>query len=97
MLATVYVSTQSTVQLNNNHIFHDGELAVMLRWFFNELVPQDLTNNYWGTTDADSIAMWIQDINDDSSIHSAANYLPIADGPVPTESTSWGAVKAMFR
>jgi len=91
------VSTQSTVQLNNNHILRSGALPVELRWFFNALVNQDLTGNYWGSTDADSIAMWIQDVNDDPAIHSVVDYLPIAGGQVSTEPESWGSVKSMFR
>ena len=64
---------------------------------FSELVHQDLANNYWGTTSIDTISMWIQDVNDDSAIHSVADFLPIADAPVPVESRSWGDVKSMFR
>ena len=96
-LATIYVSTASTVQLNGNHILKDGTLAVELRWFFNSLVTQDMTNNYWGTTDVDSIASWIQDVNDDPAIHSIVDFEPIAEEPLPTERSSWGSLKALFR
>jgi len=96
-MATIIVTTASTVHLNQNHIFHAGALAVELRWFFDALVEQDFTGNYWGSTDTDSIAMWIQDVNDDPAIHSVANILPIADGPVPREKKPLGSVKSMFR
>ncbi len=69
----------------------------MLRWFLNSNVTQDLTNNYWGTTDIALIESWIHDINDDSSIHSVVDFLPIADGPVPTEKRTLGDLKAMYR
>ncbi|MCA9233156.1 MAG: right-handed parallel beta-helix repeat-containing protein [Planctomycetales bacterium] len=96
-VATIVVTTASTVQLNQNHIFHSGTRAVELRWFVNQLVEQDLTENFWGTTDTDSIAMWIQDINDDPAIHSIANIQPIASGPVSSKEKSFGSVKSLFR
>lgn len=96
-LGTIYISTQSTVQLNDNHIFREGEYAVFTRWFFNDVVVQDLTNNYWGTTDPDLIDEWIHDQNDDPSVNTLVDYLPLADGPVPTDSATLGGIKAMFR
>ncbi len=96
-VATIYVSSESTVQLHDNHILKSSDLAVKLQWFFNAQVSQDLAGNFWGTTDTDSIGLWIEDVNDDPAIHSVAVFLPIADGPVPTETRSWGDVKSLYR
>ena len=57
----------------------------------------DFTNNYWGTTNSAVIDAMIQDVNDDPDIHCTVNYSPFAQMAVPTESTSWGDLKAMFR
>jgi len=57
----------------------------------------DFTNNYWGTTDPEYISQWIYDGNDDSDVGMFVVFEPMADGPVQTESTTWGAVKALFR
>jgi len=97
-LAAVYVSTASELQLTGNHILKDGSLAVMARWFLDtQYTRQNLTNNYWGTTDTDSIDAWIQDQNDDPTIHSVVDYLPIAETPLPADRSSLGGVKALFR
>jgi hypothetical protein len=57
----------------------------------------NLENNYWGTTDAALLDQWIYDGNDDEDVDIFIDYLPLADGPVQTESTTWGAVKSLFR
>ncbi len=94
---TLYISSASVVSLNGCHIFKEDNYAVILEYFSYEQIEQDLTGNYWGTTDVDSIAEWIWDGNDDPAIHSTVNYLPIADGPVPTENTTWSDVKTLFK
>jgi hypothetical protein len=55
-----------------------------------------LENNYWGTTDTALLGQWIYDGNDNPDVDIFMDYLPLADGPVQTESTTWGAVKALF-
>ncbi len=96
-VATIFISSASSVSLNGNHILKSGDWAVFLEYFFNEQIEQDLTGNYWGTTDSDSISSWIWDFNDDPSIHSVVNFEPIADEPLPADQKSFGSVKAMFR
>jgi hypothetical protein len=60
-------------------------------------VTYDLTGNYWGTTDEAEIQSWIIDGNDDASIWATVLYSPFAGQSVPTESMTWGDVKALYR
>lgn len=52
----------------------------------------DLRNNYWGTNDESTIRSWIIEGNRQTVLYS-----PFAGQSVPTESTSWGDLKALFR
>jgi len=63
----------------------------------NNAVTHDLRNNYWNTTSEADIQSWIIDHNDDPNIPATVLYLPFVGMPVPTESTSWGDLKASFR
>lgn len=60
-------------------------------------VTYDLTNNFWGTTDEATIRSWIIDYNDDRNIAATVTYSPYAGQSVPTETTTWGDLKATFR
>lgn len=60
-------------------------------------VTHDLRNNYWGTTDEATIRSWILDHEDNPSIAATVLYSPFAGQSVPTEATSWGDLKALFR
>lgn len=57
----------------------------------------DLRNNWWGWPDSTAIPAMIWDGNDDPSIHATVQYMPNLTGPVPTEKTSLGGLKALFR
>jgi len=59
--------------------------------------PLDLRNNYWGTTEPDSIAAWIWDGNDTPDLPVTVQYLPFYDHPVSTERKSLSDMKRMFR
>jgi len=60
-------------------------------------VTHDLSNNYWGTTNEADIQSWILDRNDDPGRGGLVIYSPFASQSVPTEATSWGDLKALFR
>ncbi len=61
----------------------------------------DMTDNYWGTSDPDSIAAWIDDYHDhhpqDAQHRVIVDFVPYLEGPVPVEPTSLGDVKGLFR
>ena len=89
-----------TPRIIRNDIFKDRGRAVILGGY-----PQlpdrfvDMTGNYWGTANPDSISAWIVDGHDIVSpqIHGFVNFQPFSSAPVPTERTSLGGVKALFR
>jgi hypothetical protein len=56
-----------------------------------------MSGNFWGTADSVAIETMIQDHADDLAIPYTVMYAPYANGPVPTESTTWGDLKALFR
>ena len=61
----------------------------------------DMTGNWWGTTDRDSISAWIHDGNDviwppGGLVECTVDFEPIAEAPIPTEKKSLGGLKALF-
>lgn len=61
------------------------------------MVTYDITGNYWGTSDDAQIREWIIDSSDDPSVYATVLYTPFAGQSVPTESTTWGGLKALWR
>ena len=57
----------------------------------------DLTNNYWGTADPDSISAWIWDGVDDPELQTTVQFEPFLTSPVPAERKSMGGLKSLFR
>ncbi len=62
-----------------------------------EIVTNDLTGNYWGTTDPDSLAASIWDGHDDGAIDAYVVFEPIENDPVATEKKNLGSFKSRFR
>ncbi len=92
-----------TPRINNNDIFKDRGYAVWLGGY-SQLPDRyvDLTGNYWGTANRDSISAWILDGYDPvdpprTPIHGIVTFEPFSAAPVETEKTSHGSVKALFR
>ena len=56
----------------------------------------DLTNNYWGTDNPDSIRAWIHDGNDFETCY-FVEFEPFRSESTPAESKSLGALKSLFR
>lgn len=89
-----------TPRIRNNDVFKDRGRAVILGGY-SQLPDRfvDMTGNYWGTANPDSISAWIVDGHDIVSpqIHGFVNFQPFSSVPVPTEKTSLGSVKSLFR
>ena len=96
---TIKCTSYASISGHNNHILlGDSQYAVRL-FAYSSAYPAsvDLRNNYWGTTDPDEVADMIYDGNDDPFVEMVVDYLPIADGPLPTEETTWGGLKALYK
>jgi hypothetical protein len=96
-VAALFVAAEARVTLRNSHLLPASGLGVLAIAYTGIPVVLDLSGNYWGTTDTAIIDGMISDGNDDPAVHATVQYLPIANGPVPTDATSWGSVKSMFR
>ncbi len=95
--ATIY-SSRGYFTLHGCHLLNAGGPTVKLDAFVNPpLQTFDLTNNYWGTDSADTIASWILDYYDDVRVYAEVLYEPFLGQPVETESTTWGDLKAGYR
>jgi len=89
-------ASNCAASFHGNHILK-SRLGTVYFNFYN--VPHevmDLTNNWWGTSDPDSIAAWIRDGVDDPQFP-IVQYEPFALQPVGEEKKSMGGLKAMFR
>ena len=88
----------SHLEMHGNHILNAGGYSVLLQAYGNPPdVIIDLSDNYWGTADEDSIDSWIWDGNDTPYLHAFVQYEPFASGPIGTEQQSWGRVKALYK
>jgi len=92
-------SPSEGARISGNHILRgaDGYSVWALSSYTGPPTDLDFTNNYWGTTDPEEVAAGILDGNDDSDIRMFVIFEPMADGPVGTETMSFGGVKALFR
>lgn len=61
-------------------------------------ITLDMTNNWWGTADPDTIQAWIFDSNDQPARpYFYINWDPFRSEPLPAKKHSLGSIKAMFR
>jgi hypothetical protein len=56
----------------------------------------DFSGNYWGVTDSTAIAALIWDAHDSAAVDDYIDFVPFAGQSTPTETLTWGAVKALF-
>lgn len=57
----------------------------------------DIRNNWWGTSDPDSIQAWIFDAVDDTTQTVIFDWYPYLDAPVGNEDVSPSSMKRMFK
>lgn len=87
------------LQLHDNHLFKgEGDYIIKCSPTVSQTtIVHDLTNNWWGTTERDSIAAWIYDIHDDPDIHTEILFEPFLTSPVANEKAKMGDLKRLFR
>jgi hypothetical protein len=83
--------------LHGNHILHGGGYSVLVDGYPAPLQTIDMTGNYWGTSNPDSIAAWIHDGHDDPSVYAYVQFEPFSPTPLPVEKKSLGGVKSLYR
>ena len=83
--------------LHGNHILHGAGPTVIMETFGAPLQTIDMTGNYWGTSNPDSIAAWIHDGHDDPSVYAYVQFEPFSPTPLPAEKKSLGGVKGLYR
>jgi len=66
-------------------------------WNFNPPTYFHLENNYWGTTDAEEIQAHMIDGHVQDLVNMFIIFEPFEGGSVPTQNSSWGSLKAMYR
>ncbi len=93
------ILSEPTVVGSGNHFFKGtASYSIILQYWTNPLLGEvDLRNNYWGTDNPALVAAWILDGADDPEIAIEVQYLPMADGPMPTESMTLDGLKALYR
>jgi hypothetical protein len=62
-----------------------------------DVVTIDMTNNWWGTTEPDSIRAWIEDSEDDPDWPFTVEWAPFLNGPVSTEAKTLDGLRALYR
>jgi hypothetical protein len=98
-LSAVYI-VSCTPTLKNNHILSgDGSLVEIVGFDGPQQVHIDMTENFWGISDRDSIAGLIEDGNDGvpPTTYGIVDFEPYSDVPVSAKKQSMGSLKAMFR
>jgi hypothetical protein len=86
--------------VRNSHLARGARYAVMDVGTLSaaSAVHFDMTNNWWGTTDPDSIQAWIFDGNDQPERpYYFIDWMPFKAEPVGTQKRSLGGVKSMYR
>lgn len=93
------MSQLGRLELHNNHILR-GNAEYTVRFFdypFMPVTDQHFENNYWGTSDPDSIAAWIYNEEDDPLLNIHTFIEPFYDHPIPNEKASTGDLKRAYR
>lgn len=94
---SVALDGDAVLTLHGSHLLPTSGWAVGCWGYDGALATLDLTDNWWGLTDAAAIAGLIDDVNDDAAVHCLIDYEPFAGAPMGTAPVSWGDLKASFR
>ena len=105
----VVTATYQSIGLTSGY-FHDNVLAKGERYVafippgdkddsMREEYTFDMTDNWWGTDNPDTIRAWIKDVDDypEYPFYPRFVFEPFKTNPVSTEKHSLEAVKSMFR
>jgi hypothetical protein len=89
----------SEITAHSNDIAHGDRGTVWGEDAFQCETPPtfDMTDNYWGTDDPDSIAAWIHDRNDNEQVCFGVDFDPFRSESTPVESRSLAEIKQLFR
>ena len=87
----------SVIAEGNHFLLGESIYFVMTEYYPSYPYNIDLRNNYWGTSDAVEIEAMIFDSNDSTTELAVVQYFPFSGVPLPSEPTSWGDLKAMYR
>jgi hypothetical protein len=100
---TVFLAQTPDVAFSENDFTSSTRRIVWLDDFFDMNGEKlDFRNNWWGTTDLDSIQSWIVDADhplnaNDPREEGYVEFLPILERSVPTSKNSVGGLKGRFR
>ena len=86
--------------IRNNHILRGTGLAVRVVGHHGDPgYVLDMSDNWWGTTERDSIASWIRDGEDVvfPPLECRVDFEPFSSVPLPTERESLGGFRSLFR
>ena len=100
-VATIILYTRGLPHtIRNNHILRGTGLAVRVPFHHGDPgYVLDMSGNWWGTTERDSIAAWIHDGNDVifPPLECRVDFEPFSSVPLPTERESLGGFRSLFR
>lgn len=74
-----------------------GVVWVEDRWEECDPVTLDMTDNYWGTDNPDSIRAWIRDRNDSEDACFYVDFEPFRNVSTPVQKATLSDIKALFR
>jgi hypothetical protein len=85
--------------VNECDLARGGEGVVVIPERFDPCPAEtlDMTNNYWGTDNPDSIRAWIHDADDSDHSCYRIDFEPFRSESTPTKRESLSGVKALFR
>ncbi|MGD9546563.1 MAG: right-handed parallel beta-helix repeat-containing protein [Candidatus Krumholzibacteriia bacterium] len=95
-VCSIHIDSIGWMNVQNCILAHGPQFTVWQPSTCEDILTPDLphlnmTDNDWGTTDADTIASWIH------TCDYIVDYIPYIGMPVGAETMNWGDLKAQFR